>query len=45
MNEKLIIYDILGREIATLVNEQLKSGTYVVEWDGTNYPSGIYFTD
>jgi hypothetical protein len=40
---KLVIYDILGREVATLVNEQFKSGTYEVEWDGTNYPSGVYF--
>ncbi len=40
---QLIIYDILGREIATLVNEQLQPGTYEVEWDGSNYPSGVYF--
>jgi photosystem II stability/assembly factor-like uncharacterized protein len=39
----LKIYDILGREVATLVNQQLKPGTYEVEWDGTNYPSGVYF--
>ena len=39
----LIIYDILGREVAILVNEQLQPGTYEVEWDGTNYPSGVYF--
>jgi hypothetical protein len=42
-NVKLIIYDILGREVATLVNEQLKPGTYEVEWNGMNYPSGVYF--
>jgi hypothetical protein len=40
---RLVIYDILGREVAVLVNEQLKSGTYEVEWDGSNYPSGVYF--
>ena len=40
---RLIIYDILGREIAVLINEQLSPGTYEVEWDGTNFPSGIYF--
>jgi hypothetical protein len=39
----LRIYDILGREIATLVNEQLKPGSYRVDWDGTNYPCGVYF--
>jgi len=39
---RLIIYDVLGREVATLVKVQLKPGTYEVEWDGTNYNSGIY---
>jgi hypothetical protein len=47
-NVKLIIFDILGREIETLVNEALQPGTYEVEWpapmgDGSNYPSGVYF--
>ena len=40
---KLIIYDVLGREITTLINEQLKPGTYETEWDGSNYSSGVYF--
>jgi hypothetical protein len=40
---KLIIYDILGKEIQTLVNEQLSPGTYEVTLDGSNLPSGIYF--
>ena len=39
----LRIYDVLGREVATLVNESLKPGTYEVEFDGTNYPSGVYY--
>ncbi|MGH2574535.1 MAG: T9SS type A sorting domain-containing protein [Ignavibacteria bacterium] len=39
----LKIYDILGREAATLVNEQLKPGTYEVDFNGTGYSSGIYF--
>jgi hypothetical protein len=42
-NVTLKIYDVLGREIAILVNEQLSPGTYEVEWDGSNYPSGVYF--
>ncbi len=41
-NVKLMIYDVLGREIAVLVNERLKPGTYEVEWDASNYPSGVY---
>jgi hypothetical protein len=40
---RVVVYDILGREITTLVNEQLKPGAYEVTWDGTNYPSGVYF--
>ncbi len=39
---KLIIFDVLGREVVTLVNETLNAGTYEVEFDGTNLPSGIY---
>jgi hypothetical protein len=39
----LKIYVILGREVSTLVNEQLKPGAYEVNWDGSNYASGIYF--
>ncbi len=39
----LKIYDILGREIATLINQQLKAGVYEAEWNATNYPSGVYF--
>ncbi len=40
---QLKIYDVLGREIATLVNQQMQPGSYSVDWDGTNYPSGVYF--
>ncbi|MFI5144081.1 MAG: T9SS type A sorting domain-containing protein [Ignavibacteria bacterium] len=42
-NTKLIIYDILGREVATLINEKLEAGNYNVEWNAANYSSGIYF--
>ena len=39
----LKIYDILGNEIAVLVNENLYPGTYEVEWNASNFSSGIYF--
>ena len=39
----LKIYDILGKEIAVLVNENLKPGIYEVEWNVQNIPSGVYF--
>lgn len=38
----LKIYDLLGREIATLVDEQLKTGSHEMEFDGSNFVSGIY---
>jgi flagellar hook assembly protein FlgD len=41
-NVVLKVYDILGREVTTLVNKQLNPGTYEVEWDGLNSPSGLY---
>jgi hypothetical protein len=40
---KLNVFDAGGKEVAILVNETLPAGTYQVEWDGTNFPSGIYF--
>lgn len=44
---KLIIYDLLGREVATLINEELNPGNYEVPWSATggagNYSSGVYF--
>jgi len=39
----LMIYNTLGQEVTTLVNQQLSPGTYSVEWNASNYPSGIYF--
>ncbi len=37
------VFDVLGKEIETLVNENLKPGTYEAAFDGSNYPSGVYF--
>ena len=39
----LKLYDLLGREIATLVNEEKPSGEYEVLFNGSNLPSGVYF--
>ena len=40
---KLVVFDILGREIETLVNEKQNAGTYEVTFNGSNLSSGIYF--
>jgi len=39
----LKVYNMLGKEITTLVNEQLQPGIYEVTFDGSNLSSGIYF--
>ncbi|MBL8016303.1 MAG: T9SS type A sorting domain-containing protein, partial [Ignavibacteria bacterium] len=39
----LSVYDILGKEVAMLVKQNLLPGTYEVEWNASAYPSGIYF--
>ena len=40
---KLIVFDQLGMEVETLVNEQLSPGSYKYEWNAADYPSGVYF--
>ncbi len=39
----LVVFDILGRAVATLVNERKESGTYTVKFDASGLSSGIYF--
>jgi hypothetical protein len=39
----LRVYDLLGREVTTLVKEFKPAGTYTVSWDASHMPSGIYF--
>jgi hypothetical protein len=37
------VFDILGNEIESLVNEEKQTGTYEIEFDGSGLTSGIYF--
>ncbi len=37
------IYDVLGREAATLVNEVKQAGSYILNWNAASFDSGIYF--
>jgi hypothetical protein len=39
----LKVFDVIGREVQTLVNEKLKPGEYEVTFDGSALPSGVYF--
>lgn len=39
----LKVYDVLGKEVATLVNEEKLAGTYDVQFDATGFSSGVYF--
>lgn len=40
---KIAVYDISGKEIEVLVNEQIQAGTYQTDWNASNYASGVYF--
>src|SRR5205085_10406424 len=42
-NVELKVYDVLGREIRTLVNNFMQPGSYNVDFDASNLSSGIYF--
>jgi hypothetical protein len=38
----LKIFNLAGQEIATLVNESKQPGTYTIEWNASDLPSGVY---
>jgi len=42
-NVKLVVYNLLGREVAVLVNERKAAGTYEVKFDAQGLSSGVYF--
>jgi len=41
--QTLKIYDVLGNEVATLIDEYKPTGSYEVEWNASGLPSGVYF--
>jgi len=42
-NVKIAVFDILGREVSVLVNDFLTAGSYTVDFDASNFSSGVYF--
>jgi photosystem II stability/assembly factor-like uncharacterized protein len=42
-NVTLQVFDLTGQEVATLLNEKKTPGAYSVSWDGSGFPSGVYF--
>ena len=42
-HQTLKVYDVLGNEITTLVDEYKPAGSYEVEWDARDHPTGVYF--
>ncbi|MFA6468201.1 MAG: T9SS type A sorting domain-containing protein [Bacteroidota bacterium] len=40
---KLSVYSINGTEVSSLVNAEMQEGSYSIEWNGENFPSGVYF--
>ena len=42
-NTSIKVYDVLGKLVATLINENLNAGRYDVKFNGGNFSSGVYF--
>src|SRR4030095_8759661 len=40
---KLAVYDILGKEVALIVNGKMQAGIHDINWDASSHPSGVYF--
>jgi hypothetical protein len=40
---RLVVYDVLGREVAVLVNDLVESGNHSVTWNASGRASGVYF--
>jgi hypothetical protein len=40
---RLSVFDVAGKEVSVLVNERINAGSYSVDWNAANNPSGVYF--
>jgi len=43
ISTKIVIYDILGKEVATVINDTIKPGEYEIDFDTAQLPPGTYF--
>ena len=43
MNVSIKVFDLLGKEVASVVNERKEPGYYEASFDGSNLASGLYF--
>jgi hypothetical protein len=39
----LKVFDVLGREVSTIINKDFKAGSYTVDYNASVLPSGVYF--
>ena len=39
----LKVYDALGSEVETIINDEMEAGYYKYQWNGVNFASGVYF--
>ena len=42
-NVRIAVYDVFGRDVDTLLNKQLKAGSYEIKWNASNLTAGIYY--
>jgi hypothetical protein len=43
VNVQIVVYDLSGKQVATLINQFQTPGYHVVDWNADHYPSGVYF--
>jgi hypothetical protein len=39
----LMVFDLLGREVAAIASEEMSAGTHLLKWNAVDFPSGVYF--
>lgn len=42
-NVRIVVYDVFGRDVNTLINNELTAGSYEIKWNASNLAAGIYY--